>query len=456
MDGTKAKLENGLISSTLERIVSGNNILPGDNNRSEYRINACLKTLPENEKQVAEILCFADEHRLSVAPQGGGTKDAYGQSTKSIDLVLSLKAMSGVLEHSAGDLMVTVLAGTTLRELQAALKTAGQFLPLDVAWDDQSTIGGIVNSGASGPRRAGYGSVRDFLIASRIVYPNGQVIRTGAKVVKNVAGYDMNKLFIGSMGTLGVHTEFTFKIRPIPAGQCLMVIGNAHVETLRAFQNVLLDSHLEPCVFEWVNKDTVKCIGIETQGPAVFLGFADVWPSVDEQFRHVQQLCQELGATVMTELRGAEEFESALSVVRNILPNSNLIEDHESVVSMKMMGKLTDVQAMYEAAEARAAQYGFSLKFSGGALSGIARATVKTAGEDKADIYGSLTAWIRNLQSDMRHIGVRTVVDFAPGSIRNQISIWDETTTDQTIMRGIKMTIDPNEILNPGRIMGGL
>jgi glycolate oxidase FAD binding subunit len=455
MDGTKAKLENGQIRSTLAGIVGENRILPGDNS-SEYRINASLKALPEGEKQVAEILRFADEQRLSVAPQGGGTKDAYGQSTKAVDLVLSMKAMSGVLEHSAGDLMVTVRAGTTLRELQATLKTAGQFLPLDAAWDDQSTIGGIVNSGASGPLRAGYGSVRDFLIASRIVYPNGQVIRTGAKVVKNVAGYDMNKLFIGSMGTLGVHTEFTFKIRPIPSAHYLLVIGNASGETLRSFQNTLLDSHLEPCVFEWMNIETVKLVGIETQGPAVLLGFADVWHSVDEQVRNVQNICQELGATVLSEHHGAVEFESALSKVRSILPNSNLNEDCHSIVSIKMMGKLTDVQAMYEAAETRAAQYGFSLKFSGGALIGIARATVEAAGEDKANIHGRLTAWIRNLQSDMRNIGVRTVVDFAPGSIRNQISIWDETTADQKIMRGIKLSIDPNEILNPSRIMGGL
>lgn len=457
MDGTKAKLDNGQIRSAMAGIVGKRRVIPGDADSSGYRIHASFIVSPQNEQQVADILRYANENGLSVAPQGGGTKDAYSQSAQEVDLLLSMKAMSGVLEHSAGDLMVTVLPGTTLRELQTTLKAAGQFLPLDAAWEDQSTIGGIVNSGASGPLRAGYGSVRDLLIASRIVYPNGQVIRTGAKVVKNVAGYDMNKLFIGSMGTLGVHTEFTFKIRPLPAGQSLLVIGNAPAGTLRSLQNTLLDSHLEPCVFEWMSQETAALLGIQSQGPAVLLGFADVWPSVDEQVRHVRELCQELKADVLSEHRGAEDMESALSKVRNILPNSNGQEDRrESVISMKMLGKLTDVQAMCEAAEARAAKYGFSLTYSGGALTGIGRATVTATGADNADNFEKLTAWVRHLQSDMRAIGVRTVVDFAPASIRRQIAIWDEATADQKIMRGIKRTIDPNEILNPNRIIGGL
>ncbi|TVY09217.1 FAD-binding oxidoreductase [Paenibacillus cremeus] len=455
MDGIKVGPNNEQIRSAFARFAGESNLRPGDSSHSEYRLNAALKALPENEEQVAEFLRLADENRLSVAPQGGGTKDAYGQSVQAVDMILSMKHMSGVLEHSAGDLMVSVLAGTTLRELQETLRSAGQFLPLDVAWDEQSTIGGIVNSGASGLLRAGFGSIRDLLIASRIVYPNGQVIRTGAKVVKNVAGYDMNKLFIGSMGTLGVHTEFTFKIRPIPPGWGLLVIGNASVETLRALQLTLLDSQLEPCVCEWVNPRAAQAIGIDSQGPVLLVGFADVWSSVDEQARQVGQLCREAGAAILTELRGAEETEAALAQVRNIVPNSNLLQDTSAVVSMKLMGKLTDIPAMFEAAEARAARHDVSLKFSGGAYTGIAGATVEAEGEANADAYRRLIAWIHGIQHEMRPLGIRTVVDFAPSVIRNQIAIWDEATADQKIMRGIKRTIDPNETLNPGRIIGG-
>jgi glycolate oxidase FAD binding subunit len=455
MNSTNTKLDFNAMYSELAGIVGEKGILNAADKSSEYQIMAGMKAFPQNESQVARLLRFANEHRLSVAPRGGGSRDAYSQTTEAVDMILSTKAMSGVLEHSAGDLMVTVLPGTTLLELQSTLKSAGQFLPLDVPWPDISTIGGIVNSGASGFLRAGYGSVRDFLIASRIVYPNGQVIRTGAKVMKNVAGYDMNKLFIGSMGTLGVHTEFTFKIRPIPVGHSLLLIGNTSLETLRIFQSIVLDSQLEPCVFEWMNDETAKLIGIETQQPVVLVGFADVWSSVEQQASDIRSMCKDLGALVLSEFRGADEFERVLSMAHDIMPNANLKKDDQFTVSMKMMGKLTDMHAMYEASEARAAQSELCVNFSGGALVGIARATVEAVG-DTAEISRRFIAWISNLQSDMKHIGVRTVVDFAPVSVRKLISIWDESTAEQKIMRGIKRSIDPHEILNPGRIMGGL
>ncbi|MCC2685813.1 MAG: hypothetical protein K0R75_2712 [Paenibacillaceae bacterium] len=455
MDSNQPALEHNEIRSALLSIVGQENIAEMDTIRSEYRVQASIKVQPDNESQVAELLSFANKHRLSVVPQGGGTKDAYGQSTAAANLIISMKGFSGVLEHSAGDLMVTVLAGTTLRELQAKLRSAGQFLPIDVAWDDQSTIGGIVNSGASGPLRAGYGSVRDYLIASRIVYPNGQVIRTGAKVVKNVAGYDMNKLFIGSMGTLGIHTEFTFKVRPIPAAQALLVIGGGSTGNLQSFQNEVLDSYLEPCVFEWLNHEMAKTIGLETQGPAILVGFADVWSAIDEQLRMARKLCERLGAEVLDEFRGEQTFAATLAKVREIVPNTNLTEDRQSIVSLKMMGNITDIPSMYEAAEASAAQYAVGLKFSGRASIGISRATVHAAGENKEESNRRLLSWIRQMQSDMQRLGVRTVVDFAPASIRNQIPLWGEPSADEKIMRGIKRAIDPNCILNPGRILGG-
>jgi glycolate oxidase FAD binding subunit len=456
MEVTKTGLEEGRIRSALIERLGEGGVLAGQPESSPYRLKGVLQALPENEAQVAEVLRFADENRLSVVPRGGGTKDAYSQTTAAADIILSTKRLSGVVEHSAGDLMVTVQAGTTFRELQQTLKTAGQFIPLDVAWDDQSTVGGIIHSNASGPLRAGYGSVRDMVIASRIVYPDGKVIRTGAKVVKNVAGYDMNKLFIGSMGTLGVHTEFTFKIRPIPVGQQLIVFGGASSDIMRSLQETVSDSHLEPCVFEWMNPSAASLLGFETKGPVLLAGFADVWPSVDEQVRIAKDFASALGAVALGEIRGDEAFESALAQVRGLLPNAAQTENGRSLVSLKLMGKLTDVQAMYERAEARAAESGIGLKFSAGALVGIARATVEAAGNDQDESFGRLAAWILVMQQDMKTIGVRTVTDFAPGPVRDRISIWGEATADQKIMHGIKRTVDPNGILNPGRILGGL
>ena len=179
---------------------------------------------PTNERQVAELLHLAAQNSRHVVPRGGGTKDGLGLCSAPADMKLSLTGMAGILHHSVGDLIVSALPGTTLRELQTALGKEGQFLPLDPPWSEEATLGGIVAANASGPKRSLYGSARDYLIATRVAKPDGSIIRTGAKVVKNVAGYDMNKLFIGAMGTLGVFTELTFKSarsRFLPGCSCL-------------------------------------------------------------------------------------------------------------------------------------------------------------------------------------------------------------------------------------------
>src|SRR5690606_16881279 len=130
------------------------------------------------EEEVVRTMKWASEHRVRISPQGGGTKDAMGNPVRP-DVILSMQRMKGILEHSTGDLTVTVLPGTTLAELQQALRAEGQWLPLDPAWPVEATIGGIVSANVTGPRRAMYGSARDYVIATRLVYPDGRLIRTG-------------------------------------------------------------------------------------------------------------------------------------------------------------------------------------------------------------------------------------------------------------------------------------
>src|SRR5690606_11710977 len=154
----------------------------------------------------------------------GGTKRGYGGTLQQADILLSLEKYKGIVEHSVGDLTLTVKAGTTLKEISDELAKKGQRLPLDTPWPEYATIGGILSANDSGPKRLLHGSGRDLVIGTRIVYADGRVIRTGGKTVKNVAGYDMNKLFIGAMGTLGVISEVTVKLRPLPKYEGLVLL----------------------------------------------------------------------------------------------------------------------------------------------------------------------------------------------------------------------------------------
>src|SRR5699024_5693105 len=177
-----------------------------------------------SEDDISNVLRYANEHEKTVNIISGGTKRGYGGAMKEADILLSLAGCEGIVEHSIGDLTLTVRPGTTLKEISDRLAEHGQCLALDPSWPELATIGGIISANESGPKRLLYGSARDLVIGTRIVYADGRVIRTGGKVVKNVAGYDMNKLFIGVMGTLGIISEITLKLRPLPKYEGLSLL----------------------------------------------------------------------------------------------------------------------------------------------------------------------------------------------------------------------------------------
>jgi len=172
---------------------------------------------PATPEACAELLRSCAERRETVRIRGGGTKDHLGTRVPT-DVVVETAALGGIIDHVPEDLTVTVGAGMRFDALRAALATHGQFLPLDPPHVDRgATIGGIIASNSNGFGRHRYGGVRDLLLGIRFALPDGTLGRAGGRVVKNVAGYDLNKLFIGSFGTLGVVVEATFKILPVPA-----------------------------------------------------------------------------------------------------------------------------------------------------------------------------------------------------------------------------------------------
>jgi len=170
---------------------------------------------PASTQEAADLLRAAAAAGLAVVPRGSGTGFGWGSPPSRCDLVVDLRSMDQVIEHAAGDLVVRVQAGLTIGQLASALAPAGQELALDVPAG--ATVGGVVATGTTGPRRLRYGAPRDLLIGLTVVRADGVIARSGGKVVKNVAGYDIGKLFAGSHGTLGLITEATFRLHPRPA-----------------------------------------------------------------------------------------------------------------------------------------------------------------------------------------------------------------------------------------------
>jgi len=415
-----------------------------------YGLSAPYVVTPEHEDHVAAILQFASERSMHVVPKGGGTKDAYGD-TSSVDIILSLKKLSGILHHSVGDLIVTVLPGTTLLELQEALAQKGQFLPIDPACSMHATLGGIVAANVSGPKRALYGSIRDHLIASRIAFPDGTIIRTGAKVVKNVAGYDMNKLFIGAMGTLGVFTELTFKIRPLPISSGLITLSAITPGQLHELQETLLDSHLEPCAFEYASASSVSEL-LNINQSTIFLLFEDVQASVRYQIQWVLDTAKRLGIDVLQTYEGLGQTEPIIELLRGVVLNSSDTSEDVTEVGLKLLSTISDVPDIMRFIETIGHKEALDTHCYGGLYTGISHVRLSSnLSRDESMIH-----IIKKIRAHLEQLGGHVIIEFAPRYIRSTIAVWGNTNQGLDIMRGIKQKFDPTNSLNRGRYVGGI
>ncbi len=198
---------------------------------------------PANTQQVSEILQFANENGLTITPIGGGTKQSWGNPTKT-NIHLDLTRLNHVIEHPWQDLTCTVQAGCTWQHLQQTLAKHGQFVALDPLWPERATVGGILATNDSGALRHRYGSLRDLVIGMTLVLADGTIARSGGKVVKNVAGYDLCKLVTGSLGTLAVITEATFRLHPLPQHTQTFTVAAPQAQQLAPLMASIRASHL--------------------------------------------------------------------------------------------------------------------------------------------------------------------------------------------------------------------
>ena len=206
-----------LIACAEVREANAADAISGAGATSEAGVGTALVALPGSTEEAAAVMRVAAEHELAVVVRGTGSRLSWGIPASRCDLVIDMSRLTGVVEHAAGDLVARVRAGTRMGDVAAVLAQAGQEIALDVPAD--ATVGGIIASGLAGSRRLRYGTPRDLLIGITIVRADGTVAKSGGKVVKNVAGYDLGKLFAGSAGTLGLITEATFRLHPLPAAR---------------------------------------------------------------------------------------------------------------------------------------------------------------------------------------------------------------------------------------------
>ncbi len=381
---------------------------------------------PTSQEQLAAVIATAHSQNWRVLPCGNSSKLNWGGLAKNVDVVVSTERINRLIEHAVGDLTITVEAGMRFSRLQAILAEHRQFLALDPTAPELATIGGIVATGDTGSLRQRYGSVRDQLLGITFVRADGQIAKAGGRVVKNVAGYDLMKLFTGSYGTLGIITQMTFRVYPQQSASATVVLTGASVAIDQAAAT-LRGSALTPTQADLLSTKLVSILGLG-QGLALITRFQNISESVKEQSHRLLQLGQKLG------LNGAiYSLEDEANLWRK-LP----VKIHDSATKNIITCK---IGVLPSAAVEVLRQVEIGLVHLNSGL-GLLQFESDNQVLEIRDIC-------------QRHGGFLSILA-APVTVKQKIDVWGYTGNALQVMRGIKEQFDSKNILSPGRFVGGI
>ena len=400
---------------------------------------------PGSVDDVRAIVALAAESNLALLPWGGGTAPALGMPAPRSALVVGLRRLDRVLEHEPGDLTVTVEAGRPFGALQATLRERGQWLSLDPPAADRATIGGIIAANASGPRRQLYGTARDLLIGVAVVTADGALVRGGGKVVKNVAGYDLPKLFIGSFGTLGIIVEVTVRLRPIPDDERLVTIPFDTVKDAGAGVRALLASDLIPNAIELLDGEALRALGVTGAPAALVVGFDGVAEQVEWQARELPRV---VGGGRAREPRAvaADAWPRLATAAADAFATPAAV--------MRMSGLPMQVADTMEQAAAAARARGLASAWNAHAGVGVVTGALAPVG-GRHDVQAVVDV-LREWRSIARACTGSAVLETAPLAVKEAVGVWDDAGAAGRIMQRIKHELDPHNLLNPGRFVAGI
>lgn len=402
---------------------------------------------PRTVEEVSEIMRFASRESLSVIPLGGGTKIGFGREPKRVDIILSTSRLNRLLEHEAGDLVAVTQSGIPLKGFQEVLGQKRQFLAVDPPhFESGATVGGIIATNDSGPRRLRYGTIREFLIGIKVVRPDGEIVKGGAKVVKNVAGYDLPKLYVGSLGTLGIVVEATFRLYPIPDFSETYLVSFPDLHSLKDSVLSILNSSLVPACLEALNPPLMDAIsnrlGLSLQDGryALAVRIESVEKAVREQISKVKDICGEKRGEGVVLEGGIEE--GLWQEIREF--PWRIRDDNRAVFKASVL--ITDVPRVFEALERVSDESGLSVHASSRAGNGILIASI--GGEREAQIEA-----IRSLRDLIGSLKGNLVIREAPTSLKSCVDVWGDVGASLRVMERLRSIFDPSGILNPGRFV---
>ncbi|MEE3718100.1 FAD-binding oxidoreductase [Tumidithrix elongata RA019] len=404
---------------------------------------------PKTQTELASAIALANQQQWGVLPYGNASKLTWGGLVRGANVAISTAGCDRLIEHCVGDLTVTVEAGMKFADLQKILAQEGQYCAIDPAYPNAATIGGIVATANTGSLRQRYGGLRDMCLGISFVRSDGELVKAGGRVVKNVAGYDLMKLLTGAYGTLGVISQLTFRLYPLPeAKQTVLLTGKA--DAIAELRNKILSSTLTPTVLDLLSSSLLKELGFgQDTGKEIGLvaRFETLKVSVIEQSDRLVELGKSLHlkAEVLSE---AENFWQRLEdLVWQPSPQSSLAGNSKLIVKLgvlpsKVVNILVELEAIARTLSESIPQPYVQIHGAGGL--GTLRFDL-AGGFDPQD----LLLKIRHLANDTG--GFLTILE-APPALKQNLDVWGYTGNAIGIMQRIKQQFDPHHLLSPHRL----
>jgi glycolate oxidase FAD binding subunit len=407
---------------------------------------------PTTADALAECLREASARGQAIIPWGAGTLQHLGNRPPDAAVIVRTTALDRVTDYTPADLTITVEAGATLGAIQALLGRQGQWLPWQPAVPDTATLGGLLAAGASGPLRLGYGTPRDWVLGMRVALGDGRLVKSGSKVVKNVAGYDLHKLHIGALGTLGVIVEATFKIAPLPERSGSLVLVCPQRVAALTLAEQLRTPPLAPVSLSLVEQSTgalASALPGDPAHPRLVVRFDGVAAAVERQLHAAVALAERGNALPiwLSEQQGQAIWQALVSFPAppSAATGAPYMLLRAGAPASELLTTLTALERHAPPADTPAQLVGYA---------GVGLAYARWPLPAAAPVT-TITAALAALRATLAQHGGYVVVEAAPAALRQHLDVWGTPET-LALMRALKAQWDPRGVLNAGRYAGGL
>ncbi|WHY68495.1 glycolate oxidase subunit GlcD [Neobacillus sp. SuZ13] len=411
---------------------------------------------PRNTKEVSEVVKVCNENKVPIVPRGSGTNLCGGTCPTEGGVVILFKHMNRIVDLDEENLTITVQPGVICLDVANAASAKGLFYPPDPGSMKIATIGGAINENSGGLRGLKYGVTRDYVIGLEVVMPNGDIVRTGGKLAKDVAGYDLTRLMVGSEGTLGIITEAILKLIPMPETKKTMLALYQDLEAAAKSVSKIIANKIIPITLEFLDQPTIRVvedyskIGLPTDVQAVLLIEQDGSPEVVERdIEKIIKVCEQEGA-VSVKVASSEEEALALAAARRTalsalarLKPTTVLED--ATVPRSELAKM--VNAINNIAD----KYNLQICTFGHAGDGNLHPTCPTDARNHEEMERVEMAFAEIFEKAVE-LGGTITGEHGVGVMKAPYLEWKLGKEGIAVMKAIKLALDPNNIMNPGKV----